>query len=56
MPYAGTAAWARWQPRSLIARALALAGRHSLLVYLVHQPLLMGALWLVVQVSGLSAE
>jgi uncharacterized membrane protein len=35
-----------------LARApawLALLGRHALLVYMIHQPLLVGALWLVLQ-------
>jgi uncharacterized membrane protein len=41
--------WPRWQPQSLPARMLCLAGRHSLIVYLLHQPLLMGLLWTVTQ-------
>ena len=41
--------WARWQPRDPVTHLLAFGGRHSLIVYLVHQPLLLGALWLVAQ-------
>lgn len=47
--------WARWQPRAAISRLLALAGRHSLVVYLAHQPVLLGVLWTVVQVVGIRA-
>jgi uncharacterized membrane protein len=47
LPRAANAAWARWQPQSAASRALALAGRHSLLVYLVHQPILLGIVWAV---------
>lgn len=38
-----------WRSNRAIARALALAGRHSLLVYMLHQPVLMGLLWLGVR-------
>ena len=44
---ASKAEWSRWQPRATVSRMLALAGRHSLAIYLVHQPVLLGALWLV---------
>lgn len=49
LPHADGAAWARWQPQSRLAQTLALAGRHSLLFYLVHQPVLLGVLWAVSQ-------
>jgi len=41
--------WAQWESRGPIARGLALAGRHSLVIYLVHQPLLMAVLWVVLR-------
>lgn len=37
----------RWRTRWAPARALAFAGRHSLAVYLVHQPILIGLVWAV---------
>lgn len=51
LPPADGAAWAQRQPHSAVSRALALAGRHSLLVYLAHQPILMGLLWTVAQLT-----
>lgn len=44
--------WRAWRPRAWALRALALAGRHSLLVYLVHQPLLIGVVSLAALVLG----
>lgn len=36
---------AAWHSSHAIARLLALAGRHSLLIYIAHQPVLMGLVW-----------
>lgn len=44
---ANQATLARWQPRSALARFVALAGRWSLVIYLVHQPLIVGAVSLL---------
>jgi uncharacterized membrane protein len=44
-PYAANGPWAQWRPHDKAGQMLALAGRHSLLIYLVHQPILIGALF-----------
>jgi uncharacterized membrane protein len=44
----------RWRARSAPVRSIAFAGRHSLAIYLVHQPILIGVVW-AVAVSGLIA-
>ena len=53
-PYVNRAVWARWLPRDPATRTLALAGRHSLLIYLLHQPILMGAMFGISRLAGSS--
>ncbi|TCR63703.1 heparan-alpha-glucosaminide N-acetyltransferase [Bosea sp. BK604] len=47
--------WQNWQARILPARVLAWGGRHSLAVYLVHQPVFIGTLMLALQIMPVSA-
>lgn len=52
LPRAQGSGWARWQPGSAPAKLVTFGGRNSLFVYLVHQPLFIGALFLFVQATG----
>ena len=45
--------WTAWRPTRWPSRAAAFAGRHSLVIYLVHQPILFGLLWSAVTATGL---
>lgn len=45
-----------WRARVAGLRALAFAGRHSLAVYLIHQPVLLGVLYATLQLSGYSDQ
>ncbi|MBT3703775.1 MAG: DUF1624 domain-containing protein [Alphaproteobacteria bacterium] len=47
-----SAALLAWNPQSHLARIVRYAGRHSLAVYLIHQPVLYGGLYLVMVMMG----
>jgi uncharacterized membrane protein len=48
-----------WQPRNIFARAVVLSGRHTLAIYLVHQPIFFGLVSLLATIAppqGASAD
>lgn len=56
LPRLERAAWIGWRPRGLPGRMLTWGGRHSLSVYIVHQPVFLGVLLLLFQTTGPSLD
>jgi uncharacterized membrane protein len=48
--------WTAWRPAAVPGRALRFAGRHSLAIYLVHQPILFAALFALAAATGPTAR
>jgi uncharacterized membrane protein len=48
--------WTQWRPAAAPGRALRFAGRHSLVIYLVHQPILFACLFALAHLSGAPAR
>ena len=49
-------ALAHWRPAAMPGRALGFAGRHSLAIYLAHQPILFASLFGLAELTGVAAR
>lgn len=56
LPRLARSALALWRPSAIPGRALGFAGRHSLAIYLAHQPILFATLFALANLSGLAAR